>query len=69
MSILGKFKEDQIKKLPVGTIYNADNDKKYEDVYIETPKNSYWVHYYTQDGKAHSIPMIFAMIDWKEKWK
>jgi len=64
-----RMKRKQIESFPIGTIYNPDNDEKYEDVYIEPPKNSYWVHYYTKDGKAYSIPMIYAVIEWKERWK
>ena len=64
-----RMKREQVEKLPIGTIYNLDEDEECKDVYIEIPKNSYWVHYYTKDGKAYSIPMIYAVIEWKEKWK
>jgi len=63
------YNKQKITELPIGTIYNTDNDEKYEDVYIEIPKNSWWVHYYTQDGKAYSIPMIYTVIEWKKRWK
>lgn len=64
-----KMRRKQIEKLPVGTIYNPDASAEYRDVYIEIPKNSWWVHYYTQNGKAFSIPMIYTVIEWKKRWK
>jgi len=66
-----RMKKEQTKRLPVGTIIIAETGAKYENVYIEIPKNSCWLHFYNPEtGLAHTIPSLQVEdIEWKERWK
>ena len=65
-----RMKREQIEKLPVGTITITGNGNVWENAYIEIPKNSHWLHFYTSTGFAYTIPALRVEdIEWKEKWK